>query len=115
MTPKTTPAPAKAEAKAPALRDPRTFRVVNARPDSVRPNADGVLGPILWVPTDDAQLARLNAGEKIPLAEVAVRAYTEGDTVTGVPARDVADLLADGWLVPVEAAAPRATTEGDGA
>ena len=81
-TPAYKPAP-----KAPALRDSAPYRVTDVRSE-------------LFILTDDAQLARLVAGETIPLSERKIRRASSGDIVRDLPAASVPNLLAAGWIEP---------------
>jgi hypothetical protein len=73
-------------AKAPALRDKGPYIVT------------GVASPLIIV-TDDAQLAALLKGAKIPLVDRQTRYAYEGDIVTDLPAVSVPGLLASGRIV----------------
>lgn len=80
-------APVKAAPKAPALRDPGTYRVGTAR-------------GAIWIITDDDQLARILRGENIPKAERKVKRYVSGEIVKGIPATSVPWMLSGGWIEP---------------
>lgn len=98
MTTKPPVAPA-AKPKASAdLRDRKPYRVTAVR--------DG-----LYIVTDDDQLARMIAGERIPPHARKVRYAPTGAIVTDLPAKSVPGLLAAGWIEP----APSADKEGGAA
>ena len=74
-----------------ALRSPTRWRVLEAEG---RP-----AGSRIHFPADDAVLARLVAGESIPLAlRGAMRSYAPGEVAVGLPAVSVAGLLAAGRI-----------------
>lgn len=98
MTLKTTPALAKAPAKAAALRDRTPYRVTSVR-------------SALLILTDDDQLARLVAGEYIPHEERKTRRAPSGEIVRDLPTISVPSLLASGKIEPVEDA-PAPAAEG---
>lgn len=78
--------PAKLEQSAASPhRDPGPYVVTDAR-------------EFLMIMTDDAQLAAIVGGARLPIAERAWRRAYPGETVTDLPRKSVAGLLADGLI-----------------
>ena len=99
VPPKKTAKP-KPKAAPKKLRDERAFRVT------------GVRDRILY-PADDAQLARLVNGDKVPRAERKMKVARTGDVVDDLPATSVPWLLDRGWIEPAKAAPkPKASKAG---
>lgn len=83
------------------VRDPRTFRVGEARSE-------------IWVITDDDQVRRIMAGEKIPLRERKVRRFATGERITcGMPASSANQLVKAGWIVEDKPAPPAPAPKAD--
>lgn len=56
----------------------------------------------LWYPTDPAIIARLLAGERIPMRARGLRHVTAGTVITDMPAVSIAGQLAKGRIVEVQ-------------
>lgn len=66
-------------------------------------------------PADAAVIARLRAGESIPITERGeIRTARRGEVVSDVPAGSVPWLVEQGLIEPVAAATPASTRKGAG-
>jgi len=86
-TPKATTAPkaTSTKASAPKLRDTTKYRVLDTR-------------EVILYPADDAQLERLQNGDKIPREKRRMKRARSGDVVSDLPAKSVPWMLKAGWI-----------------
>lgn len=74
-----------------------------------------VVNPEISYPTDPAIVARLLAGEAIPMADRGMVSRRAGDVVDDIPAESIAGLLAAGDIVAVDVAVAAETESREAA